>query len=95
LRFCISFPKHKSFLSKICDFWKDRRTSEVVNFTHEQKPWKTCRDGEYIPYSLIIQEGLSRVYAPVGGGLPKNKGEQAFIKQTLEGKFQDCLALSR
>jgi transcriptional regulator with XRE-family HTH domain len=56
----------KRRLSKICDFWKDRRTSEVVNFTHEQKPWKACRDGEYIPYSLIIQEDPGRVYAPVG-----------------------------
>jgi hypothetical protein len=55
----------KCRLSKICDFWKDKRTSEVVNFTHEQKPWKACRDGEYIPYSLIIQEEPNRVYAPV------------------------------
>jgi len=51
-------------LDKICDFWEDRRTSEIVNFTHEQKPWKSCRDGEYIPYSLIIQEDPDRVYAP-------------------------------
>jgi transcriptional regulator with XRE-family HTH domain len=54
----------KAVLDKICFFWKDRRTSEVVNFTHEQKPWKTCRDGEYIPYSLIIQEDPNHVYAP-------------------------------
>lgn len=55
----------KRRLSKICDFWKDKRTSEVVNFTHEQKPWKACRDGEYIPYSLIIQEEPDCVYAPL------------------------------
>ena len=54
----------KELLDKICDFWKDRRTSEIVNFTHEQKPWKMCRDGEYIPYSLIIQEDPNHVYAP-------------------------------
>ena len=51
-------------LDKICNFWKDRRTSKIVNFTHEQKPWKMCRDGEYIPYSLIIQEDPNHVYAP-------------------------------
>jgi len=52
-------------LDKICIYWKDKRTSEIVNFTHEQKPWKMCRDGEYIPYSLIVQESPNHVYAPI------------------------------
>jgi transcriptional regulator with XRE-family HTH domain len=56
--------EEKDLLDRICVFWKDRRTSEVVNFTHEQKPWKACRDGEYIPYSLIIQEEPNHVYTP-------------------------------
>ena len=56
--------EEKGLLDKICAFWKDKRTSEIVNFTHEQKPWKMCRDGEYIPYSLIIQEDPNHVYAP-------------------------------
>ena len=56
--------EEKELLDKICVFWKDKRTSEIVNFTHEQKPWKMCRDGEYIPYSLIIQENPNHVYAP-------------------------------
>ncbi|MDL2235798.1 DUF4065 domain-containing protein [Christensenellaceae bacterium OttesenSCG-928-L17] len=55
----------KARIDRICEFWKNRRTSEIVNFTHEQKPWKECRDGEYIPYSLIIQEEPNRVYAPI------------------------------
>jgi transcriptional regulator with XRE-family HTH domain len=54
----------KDLLDRICAFWKDKRTSEIVNFTHEQKPWKMCRDGEYIPYSLIIQEDPNHVYTP-------------------------------
>jgi len=54
----------KDLLKKVCMFWKDKRTNEIVNFTHEQKPWKMCRDGEYIPYSLIIQEDPNNVYAP-------------------------------
>ena len=57
--------EEKMLLDKICIFWKDKRTSEIVNFTHEQKPWKMCRDGEYIPYSLIIQEDPNHVYAPI------------------------------
>jgi len=55
----------KNLIDKICNFWHDKRTSEIVNFTHEQKPWKMCRDGEYIPYSLIIQEDPDHVYAPL------------------------------
>ena len=56
--------KEKSLMDKICAYWNDKRTSEIVNFTHEQKPWKMCRDGEYIPYSTIIQEDPNNVYAP-------------------------------
>ena len=51
-------------IDKIITYWKDKRTAEIVNFTHEQKPWKACRDGEYIPYSLIIQEEPDHVFAP-------------------------------
>lgn len=52
-------------IEKICELWRDKPTQEMVNFTHEQKPWKMCRDGEYIPYSLIIQEDPDHVYQPV------------------------------
>jgi len=57
--------EEKNLIDKICNYWKDKRTSEIVNFTHEQKPWKMCRDGEYIPYSLIIQEDPDHVFAPL------------------------------
>ncbi len=52
-------------IKQICKLWKDRPTQDIVNFTHEQKPWKMCRDGEFIPYSLIIQEDPSNVYQPL------------------------------
>jgi len=54
-----------SKIKEICRLWKDKPTQEIVNFTHEQKPWKMCRDGEYIPYSLIIQEDPAHVYQPI------------------------------
>jgi putative transcriptional regulator len=57
--------EEKDLIDRICAYWKDKRTSEIVNFTHEQKPWKMCRDGEYIPYSIIIQENPNHVYAPI------------------------------
>lgn len=52
-------------IKDICELWKDKSTSEIVNFTHEQNPWKVCRMGEYIPYPLIIQEDPEHVYQPV------------------------------
>lgn len=55
----------KKRLNEICAAWKDKRTSEIVNFTHQQKPWRACRDGEYIPYTLIIQEEPEHVYKPI------------------------------
>lgn len=55
----------KKMMDEICDFWKDRKTKEIVNFTHEQKPWASCRNGEFIPYELIIQEDPAHVYKPV------------------------------
>ena len=55
----------KKRLDEICELWKDKDTQEIVNYTHGQKPWKACLDGEYIPYSLIIQEDPDHVFAPV------------------------------
>lgn len=57
--------KELKSIQKICELWKDKSTQEIVNFTHEQKPWKMCREGEYIPYSLIIQEDPNHVYQPL------------------------------
>lgn len=54
----------KKRIDEICELWKDRRTSEIVHFTHEQIPWSVCKDGEYIPYSLIVQENPNHVYQP-------------------------------
>ena len=52
-------------IKEICSLWKTKRTKEIVNFTHEQKPWQMCRLGECIPYELIIQEDPKHVYQPV------------------------------
>ena len=55
----------KNRIKDICKLWKDKRVGEIVNFTHQQKPWKACLDGEYIPYTLIIQEDPANVYKPI------------------------------
>jgi transcriptional regulator with XRE-family HTH domain len=53
-----------ALIKEICSQWKDKRTEEIVNFTHEQLPWQVCRDGEFIPYELITQEEPDNVYKP-------------------------------
>jgi DNA-binding XRE family transcriptional regulator/uncharacterized phage-associated protein len=52
-------------IKSICQAWKGKSTSEIVDFTHNQLPWQVCRDGEIIPYSLITQEEPGNVYGTV------------------------------
>ena len=49
-------------MEKIALKWKDKRTQEIVNFTHNQMPYTICRDNEVIPYELITQEDADKVY---------------------------------
>jgi len=54
-----------NLIEKISNSWKNKSTSDVVDFTHAQLPWQICRDGEVIPYGLITQEEPERVYGTV------------------------------
>jgi hypothetical protein len=56
--------KEQAVIRKIAAAWKHKPTQEIVNFTHEQLPWSMCRDGELIPYVLIIQEDPDHVFKP-------------------------------
>lgn len=49
-------------MKKISTKWKDKRTQEIVDFTHEQLPYKLCAPDEAIPYELITQENPDYVY---------------------------------
>lgn len=51
----------KAFIKKVAKKWKGARVREIVAFTHEQLPYKICRDNEIIPYSLITQEEPSKI----------------------------------
>lgn len=42
--------------------WKDKRTQEIVDFTHEQLPYKLCAPDEIIPYELITQQDPEYVF---------------------------------
>ena len=48
-------------INKISSKWKNKNTQEIVDFTHQQLPWKICRQGEFIPYELITQEDPENV----------------------------------
>lgn len=56
--------KEKKRLDEICEIWGKKRTAEIVEFSHSQKPWMTSRNGEVIPYISIIQEDPEHVYTP-------------------------------
>ncbi len=49
-------------MKKISLKWRDRRTQEIVDFTHGQLPYKLCAPDEVIPYELITQEDPDYVY---------------------------------
>ncbi len=54
--------KELDLIKKICTKWKHATTSEIVSFTHNQIPWKVCRNREVIPYTLINNEEKENVY---------------------------------
>jgi transcriptional regulator with XRE-family HTH domain len=49
-------------IKEVCSKWKNINTQEIVDFTHRQIPWKVCKDGEIIPYTLINAENPENVY---------------------------------
>ncbi len=49
-------------MKKIAAKWKNKRTQEIVSFTHEQLPYKLCAPDEIIPYELVTQVDPEYVY---------------------------------
>jgi len=54
--------QEKALMKRIGEKWKDKKTQEIVNFTHNQLPYFLCRDNELIPYELITQQDADEVY---------------------------------
>lgn len=57
----LSKPEQK-LIKDIAKKWKEKKTQEIVNFTHNQLPYKLCVPDEVIPYELITQEDPEYVY---------------------------------
>ena len=55
-------PEEKVLMEKIAKKWKDKKTQDIVNFTHNQLPYTLCRPDEIIPYELITQEDPEMVF---------------------------------
>jgi transcriptional regulator with XRE-family HTH domain len=51
-----------NLISKISLKWKNKKTNEIVDFTHNQLPYKICQPDEIIPYELITQQDPDYVY---------------------------------
>ena len=49
-------------MEKIYKKWKDKKTAEIVNFTHNQLPYLMADDEEIVSYALITQEDPHEVY---------------------------------
>lgn len=52
----------KKLIKEISIKWKDKKTQDIVKFTHDQLPYLICEDNEIIPYGLITQENPDHVY---------------------------------
>ncbi len=48
--------KEKELVNKICEYWKNKPSEEIVKFVHDQRPWSLTKNNEAIPYELILQE---------------------------------------
>jgi len=54
--------KELDLIKKISAKWQNKKTGEIVAFTHSQLPYKICEENEIIPYGLITQENSDYVY---------------------------------
>ncbi len=54
--------KELKLIKDVAKKWKDKKTNEIVLFTHNQLPYKLCSPDEIIPYELITQEDSKNVY---------------------------------
>ena len=54
--------EEQTLIKNVCKKWRGKNTSDIVEFTHSQLPWKLCKENELIPYELIIQEDPEHVY---------------------------------
>lgn len=54
--------EEKVLMRKIGEKWKDKKTAEIVDFTHKQFPYLYAQDNEVVSYGLFTQENPDEIY---------------------------------
>ncbi len=54
--------KEEILIKDIGKKWKDKKTAEIVDFTHKQFPYLYARDNEIVSYGLFTQENPDEIY---------------------------------
>lgn len=54
--------EEKKLIFDIEKKWKDKKTSEIVDFTHKQFPYLYAKDNEIVSYGLFTQENPDEIF---------------------------------
>ena len=54
--------KEEELIENIEKKWKDKKTNEIVDFTHKQLPYMYAGDNEIVSYGLFTQENPDEIY---------------------------------
>jgi len=54
--------KEEELIKNIEKKWKDKKTNEIVDFTHKQLPYMYAGDNEIVSYGLFTQENPDEIY---------------------------------
>ncbi|HMT18487.1 MAG TPA: DUF4065 domain-containing protein [Candidatus Saccharibacteria bacterium] len=49
-------------IKEVCAKWQGKSTQEIVDYTHNQAPWKATEAGAVIPYELITLESPDNIF---------------------------------
>lgn len=54
--------KEENLMQRIDAKWHDKKTAEIVSFTHRQLPYLVARDNEYVSYLVFTQENPGEIF---------------------------------
>ncbi len=55
-------PQEAALMQKINTKWQDKRTAEIVSFTHKQLPFLLAEDNEIVSYNVFGQENPDDIF---------------------------------
>jgi hypothetical protein len=54
--------EEKKLINKIGEKWKDKKTNEIVDFTHKQMPFMFSEDNSIVSYEIFTQENPDEIF---------------------------------